>query len=65
MAIKQKAHIILGTVNQQTTLTDLNKDLANGWKIIQVHQGNGGGSSNNYWLVVIQERLAGSGGDDE
>lgn len=63
MATKQKAHVILGTVNTQGGLTELNKDLANGWKVLQVHQGNAGTS--NYWLVVIQERLAGSGKDDE
>jgi hypothetical protein len=59
MANKRKTHVIGGTPNHHQALPDLNKDLANGWRVLQVHPG--ASSASNFWLVVLEE-VAGKSG---
>jgi hypothetical protein len=61
-SLKQKTHVIWGTPNQHNAIAELNKTLASGWKVVQVHVGNGDAT---FWFVVTEERLAGSGAEGD
>lgn len=56
MALQQKAIVLYAGGNQQAPTDQLNKLLAGGWHVVQVHAGANVGTA-PFWLVIAEQRL--------
>jgi hypothetical protein len=54
---KQKVFVVYSSNKGGDSINELNDLLDKGWRVAQVHTGNG---EHTYWLVVIEEKSEGA-----